>query len=144
MKHLLILLVTVLPLFATAQPDSTQISQEKAVIKELLLTKVVKLKNIDSLQELKIKELRKTHSLLVKVQIAIKELFKKQDQIKPLQSISKLTPDAIAIKPASEAVFCEDCFFEEKERTFFGKIFNSSKYRIRTYKFENNEKIYLD
>lgn len=144
MKHLLILLVSVLPLFATAQPDSTKILQEKAVIKELLQTKVVKQKSIDSLQELKMKELRKQHSLLVKVQIAIKELFKKQPEIKPSQAIATITPEAVAIKPASEAVFCEDCFFEEKERTFFGKIFNSSKYRIRTYKFENNEKIYLD
>lgn len=144
MKQLLILLVIVLPLFAVAQPDSTKILQEKAVIKELLLTKVVKQKKVDSLQELKMSALRKQHSLLVKVQLAIKELFKKQPEIKPLQSIIKVTPEAIAIKPASEAVFCEDCFFEEKERTFFGKIFNSSKYRIRTYKFENNEKIYLD
>ena len=144
MKHLLILLVSVLPLFATAQPDSTKILQEKAVIKELLQTKVVKEKSIDSLQDLKMKELRKQHSLLVKVQIAIKGLFKKQPEIKPSQATATITPEAVAIKPASEAVFCEDCFFEEKERTFFGKIFNSSKYRIRTYKFENNEKIYLD
>lgn len=144
MKQLLILLVIVLPLFAKAQPDSTKILQEKAVIKELLLTKIVKQKSIDSLQELRMKELRKQHSLLVKVQIAIKQLFKKQTEIKPSKSIITITPEAIAIKPASEAVYCEDCFFEEKERTFFGKIFNSSKYRIRTYKFENNEKIYLD
>ena len=72
MKHLLILLVSVLPLFATAQPDSTKILQKKAVIKELLQTKVVKQKSVDSLQDLKMKELRKQHSLLVKVQILSK------------------------------------------------------------------------
>lgn len=144
MKQLLILLVIVLPLFATAQPDSTQILQEKAVIKELLLTKVVKEKRLDSLKGLKLKELKKQHSLLMKVQFAIKELFKKQPEIKPLDQSKISIPTLAAIKPDSESVFCEACYFEEKERTFFGKIFNNSKFRIRTYKYENDKKVYLD
>lgn len=144
MKQLLLLIVIVLPFFATAQPDSTKVMQEKQVIKELLITKVTKQKNIDSLQALKLKELKKQNSLLAKIQVAIKHLFA-EAKAEPQRKIADIPIlESLAVKPTSDSIFCEDCFFEEVERTFFGKIFNTNKYRVRTYRYENDEKIYLD
>ena len=144
MKQLLLLIVIVLPLFATAQPDSTKVMQEKQVIKELLIAKVTKQKNIDSLQSLKLKELKKQNSLLAKIQVAIKKLFA-QSKAEPQREISKKPIlEAVALKPITDSIFCEDCFFESVERTFLGRIFNTNKYRVRTYRYENDEKIYLD
>lgn len=144
MKRLLLLILIVLPLFALAQPDSTKVQQEKQVIKELLLVKVNKQKSIDSLQNLKLKELKKTQSLLVKIQLAIKRAFAEKKVEPQKETFHQPILEAVAIKPITDSIFCEDCYFEKVERTFFGKIFNSKHYRIRTYRYENDEKIYLD
>lgn len=144
MKQLLLLIVIVLPLFATAQPDSTNVNHQKEVIKELLIVKATKQKSIDSLQSLKLKELKKQNSLLAKIQVAIKKLLA-DTKAKPQPEIATIPIlEAMAVKPTADSIFCEDCFFEEAQRTFFGKIFNTKKYRVRTYRYENNEKIYLD
>ena len=144
MKQLLLLIIIVLPLFATAQPDSTNVNQQKEVIKELLIVKAHKQKSIDSLQSLKLKELRKQNSLLAKIQVAIKQLLA-NSKAKPQQEVlAKSIIESVAVKPITDSIFCEGLCFEETSRTFFGRIFNTNKYRVRTYRYENNEKIYLD
>lgn len=148
MKTLLKIVVLVVPIMFFGQPaDSLKIKKEQDEIRLLLKEKAKKQRENDSLQVIKIKELKKQQTLLSLIRKKIKDIFRERPEtvIKIESPLPQIAVEPVGLKPPSDAVFCEDCFIEDVERTFFGKLFNKNKIRTRTYRFDQNgKKIYLD
>lgn len=71
--------------------------------------------------------------------------YKKEVPKKVEPKEEKIKPNSSSIlKPNSEPEYCEEIYTETVKRDFFGRLFNKSKYKVRKYKYENNEKVYLD
>lgn len=136
MKKLLKLIFTILPLIVFSQ-DTLQISTEA---KEIAATIEQKKKSIDSIKFLKNKEIQKQLRIiaLIKEEIRKKEVEKKLRHFD--KSIVVKVFDSIeALKPNNEPEY-----WEAIPRKWTGRLFHKEDYRIRKYKFINNEKVYLD
>lgn len=136
MKRILIFMIilSVFAIPANAQPKNDSIE---------LKTNLKKLdKAISEVKVLNYKLEKKEKSFYEKL-IFFFSHFGKHKYIQDPYLESPARQDSL-LKPDSDAVYCEDCYTEVVERSFIGKLFGGSKYRIRKYRYENNKKIYLD
>ena len=129
-------------LFALPQKFYSQPKSDSIILKE-------NLKKLDkTLNDVKVldKKLeRKEKSFYEKILYFFTHFKRDNDKkIKDSPIVKNPNNNQNILKPKSETQYCEEDCTEIVERSFFGKLFNKSKYKIRTYRYENNKKIYLD
>lgn len=136
MKALLTIITLCLPLLMISQStDSLAIVAKKTA--EIVLKEQ---RSIDSIRQLKEVENSKQISLLRKIQKRIAFLkAEKKISVSNDYKITQSTPQSNAIKPNNDIIY-----WEEVRRKWTGRLFNKDSIRVRIFRFENGEKVYLD
>ncbi len=135
MKAILKILAICAPILMFSQTDSLAIVAKQTA--EIVLKEQ---KSIDSIQQLKDKENKKQITLIKKIRERIvflkteKKLNLSQDYI-----ITESTPKSNAIKPNNDIIY-----WEEVRRKWTGRLFNKDSVRVRIFRFEDGQKIYLN